>query len=95
MKQAEVTRTYGVDVRGTSLKIEYRVRSVSTESEEEIAAVFGAARKARAVVGYVNFDRSADRLHISYEPFDALTLKEKRAMASTAHGNIDEFLKAE
>lgn len=45
-----------------------------------------------ASLGYVNYGRDGNRCQIFFEPFNAATLKERKAIAAAVLGDLDELL---
>lgn len=85
MKKGNTTQTYSTSVTRTTVKVDYRV---TTDAEGVVSAVFGTAKKADAVVGYVNYERQTDRAHISFEPYSGLNLRERKALACAALADV-------
>ena len=93
MKKVEEqrTKTFQSEVKN-GIVINYRATLVPTEAGEEVASVYGTIVKDSKNVGSVSFDKSADRLHISYEPFSATTAKEKQAVSPVAASDVAEII---
>ncbi len=92
MKKENTTQNYANSVAGTTVKVGYRA---TTDAEGAVVSIFGTVKKAEAVVGYVNYDRQNDRLHLSFEPFSGLNLRERKALASAALADIAEITEKE
>ena len=94
MKQVEEKRTkaFQSEVKNTGIVINYRATLVPTGDSEEVTNVYGTIVKDNKNVGSVNFDKAADRLHISFEPFSATTAKEKQAVSPVAASDVAEII---
>lgn len=94
MKKVEEQRkkTFQSEVKNTGIVINYRATLVPTEAGEEVTSVYGTIVKDSKNVGSVSFDKAADRLHISYEPFSATTAKEKQAVSPVAASDVAEII---
>lgn len=94
MKQVEEKRTkaFQSEVKSTGIVINYRATLVPIEGGEEVASVYGTIVKENKNVGSVSYDKAADRLHISFEPFSATTAKEKQAVTPVAASDVAEII---
>lgn len=94
MKQVEEqrTKTFQSEVKGTGVVINYRATLIPTEGGEEVANVYGTIVKENKNVGGVSYDKAADRMHTSFEPFSATTAKEKQAVSSVAISDVAEII---
>lgn len=94
MKQVEEqrTKTFQSEVKNTGIVINYRATLVPAEAGEEVTNVYGTIVKENKNVGSVSYDKSADRMHTSYEPFSATTAKDKQAIAPIATADVAEII---
>lgn len=94
MKKVEEqrTQTFQSEVKSTGIAINYRATLIPTEGGEGVASVYGTIVKENKNVGSVNYDKAADRLHISFEPFSATTAKEKQAVTPVAASDVAEII---
>lgn len=94
MKQVEEkrTKTFQSEVKNTGIVINYRATLIPINGGEEIVSVYGTVVKDNKDVGSVNFDKAADRLHTSFEPFSATTAKEKQAVSSVTASDVAEII---
>lgn len=94
MKQVEEqrTKTFQSEVKNTGIVINYRATLVPTEAGEEVASVYGTIVKENKNVGGVSYDKAADRMHTSFEPFSATTAKERQSVSSTAASDVAEII---
>lgn len=94
MKQVEEkrTKTFQSEVKNTGIVINYRATLVPTEAGEEVANVYGTIVKENNNVGSVSFEKTADRMHTSFEPFSATTAKEKQSVSSLAASDVAEII---
>lgn len=94
MKQVEEkrTKTFQSEVKGTGIVINYRATLVPTEAGEEVASVYGTIVKENNNVGSVSFEKSADRMHTSFEPFSATTAKEKQSVSLLTASDVAEII---
>ena len=78
MKQVEEqrTKTFQSEVKSTGIVINYRATLVPTEAGEEVTNVYGTIVKENKNVGSVSYDKAADRMHTSFEPFSATRSEE-------------------
>ena len=83
MKKIEEKRTlnFQSEVKGTSIVIDYRVTGVPPEDGGEVSSIYGTIKKDDLPVGSVSYDRAADRVHVSFEPFTGTTAKERKTLA--------------
>ena len=92
MKKVEEKRTKTSEVKNTGIIINYRAILVPTETGEEVANVYGTIVKDNKNVGGVSYDKAADRMHTSFEPFSATTSKEKQAVSPVAASDVAEII---
>lgn len=94
MKQVEEKRTkaFQSEVKSTGVVINYRATLVPIEGGEEVANVYGTIVKENKNVGSVSYDKAADRLHVSFEPFSGTTAKEKQAVSPVATSDVLEII---
>lgn len=94
MKQVEEKRTkaFQSEVKGTGVVINYRATLVPVENGEEVSSIYGTISKENKNVGSVNYDKAADRMHTSFEPFSATTAKERQAIMPVAAADVAEII---
>lgn len=94
MKKVEEqrTKTFQSEVKGTGIVINYRATLVPAEAGEEVASIYGTISKENKNVGSVNYDKAADRMHTSFEPFSATTATERKSVSSTAASDVAEII---
>lgn len=94
MKQVEEkrTRTFQSEVKNTGIVINYRATLVPAETGEEVSSVYGTVVKDNKNVGSVSYDKAADRMHTSFEPFSATTAKERQSVSSVAASDVAEII---
>lgn len=94
MKKVEETRTkaFQSEVKSTGIVINYRATLVPAEAGEEVANVYGTVVKDSKNVGSVSYDKAADRMHTSFEPFSATTAKERQSVSTVAASDVAEII---
>lgn len=94
MKKVEETRTkaFQSEVKSTGIVINYRATLVPTEAGEEVSNVYGTIVKDNKNVGSVSYDKAADRMHTSFEPFSATTAKERQSVSTVAASDVAEII---
>lgn len=94
MKQVEEqrTKTFQSEVKSTGIVINYRATLVPAEAGEEVTNVYGTIVKENKNVGSVSYDKAADRMHTSFEPFSATTATERKSVSSVAASDVAEII---
>ena len=94
MKKVEEKRTlnFQSEVKGTSIEIDYRVTVVPSGEAEEVSNIYGTIKKDGNPVGSVSYDSSADWMHVSFEPFSAMTAKERKSVSAVAVPDVAEII---
>ncbi len=94
MKQVEEqrTKTFQSEVKSTGIVINYRATLVPIEAGEEVTNVYGTIVKENKNVGSVSYDKAADRMHTSFEPFSATTATERKSVSSVAASDVAEII---
>lgn len=94
MKQVEEqrTKTFQSEVKNTGIVINYRAALVPAEAGEEVTNVYGTIVKENKNVGSVSYDKAADRMHTSFEPFSATTAAERKSVSSVAASDVAEII---
>lgn len=94
MKQVEEqrTKTFQSEVKNTGIVINYRATLVPAEASEEVTNVYGTIVKGNKNVGSVSYDKTADRMHTSFEPFSATTAAERKSVSSVAASDVAEII---
>lgn len=94
MKQVEEkrTKTFRSEVKNTGIVINYRAMLVPAETGEEVSGVYGTIVKENKNVGSVGYDKAADRMHTSFEPFSATTAKERQSVSSVVALDVAEII---
>ncbi|RGO88283.1 hypothetical protein DXA84_07720 [Phocaeicola vulgatus] len=94
MKQVEEQRTkiFQSEVKNTGIVINYRATLVPAEAGEEVTNVYGTIVKENKNVGSVSYDKAADRMHTSFEPFSATTAAERKSVSSVAASDVAEII---
>ena len=94
MKQVEEQRTkiFQSEVKNTGIVINYRATLVPAEAGEEVTNVYGTIVKENKNVGSVCYDKAADRMHTSFEPFSATTAAERKSVSSVAASDVAEII---
>lgn len=94
MKQVEEqrTKTFQSEVKNTGIVINYRATLVPAEAGEEVTNVYGTIVKENKNVGNVSYDKAADRMHTSFEPFSATTAAERKSVSSVAASDVAEII---
>lgn len=94
MKQVEEqrTKTFQSEVKNTGIVINYRATLVPAEAGEEVTNVYGTIVKENKNVGSVSYDKAADRMHTSFEPFSATTATERKSVSSVAASDVAEII---
>lgn len=94
MKQVEEqrTKTFQSEAKSTGIVINYRATLVPIEAGEEVTDVYGTIVKDNKNVGSVSYDKAADRMHTSFEPFSATTAAERKSVSSVAASDVAEII---
>ena len=94
MNQVEEQRTkiFQSEVKNTGIVINYRATLVPAEAGEEVTNVYGTIVKENKNVGSVSYDKAADRMHTSFEPFSATTAAERKSVSSVAASDVAEII---
>lgn len=94
MKQVEEqrTKTFQSEVKNTGIVINYRATLVPAEAGEEVTNVYGTIVKENKNMGSVSYDKAADRMHTSFEPFSATTAAERKSVSSVAASDVAEII---
>ena len=94
MKKVEEqrTKTFQSEVKNTGIVINYRATLVPAEAGEEVTNVYGTIVKENKNVGSVSYDKAADRMHTSFEPFSATTVAERKSVSSVAASDVAEII---
>lgn len=94
MKQVEEqrTKTFQSEVKNTGIVINYRATLVPAEAGEEVTNVYGTIVKENKNVGSVSYDKAAERMHTSFEPFSATTAAERKSVSSVAASDVAEII---
>lgn len=97
MKKVEDKRSqaYQSEVKGTSIKIDYRASIEPTDKGEEVASIYGTITKDGKNIGNVSYEKVPDRMHITFEPFSGTTFKEKQAITAVVLVDVNEVLTTE
>ena len=89
MEATTTLKTFASTVKGaTGVTISHRV----TADADSVKEIFSTIRRVDTTLGYVNYGRDGNRCQIFFEPFNATTAKEKKAITAVVLDDLDELL---
>lgn len=92
MEATNTIRNYTSAVKGAAgVTISHRV----TSDADGVREIFATIRKDGASLGYLNYGRDGNRCQLFFEPFTAMTARERKAIAAAVLDDLAELLTPE